>query len=334
MAPRGSARPARDRDPAARCPRPLLAAALLAAASVPAAAQDANIRVHPDTAEARLAHAPFELVRAQDTRFEGDRTQQAMLDFPGGAPMLVKWARAPRGGGTFNNRPRYELAAYRLQKLFLEPEEYVVPPTAIRIVPLAWYRSEVDPRAPATFSDLDQVLVVLQYWLWAVTGEGVYDEARFERDTAYARHLANMNTFCYLIRHNDANVGNFLRSENDANPRVFAVDNGVAFESQESNRGHEWRRMRVDRIPRETVERLRSLTLDRLHRELGVLVQFERSGGRMTAVEPGPNLDPGDGLRREDGVVQLGLTRGEIVDVWDRLQDLLEEVDEGELGVF
>lgn len=281
-----------------------------------------------------MAHAPFELMRAQDTRFEGDRTQQAMLDFPGVTPMLVKWARAPRGGGRFNNRPRYELAAYRLQTLFLEPEEYVVPPTAIRMVPLAWYRSEMDPRAPATFSDMDQVMVVLQYWLWGVTGEEVYDEERFERDAAYAHHLANMNVFCYLIRHNDANVGNFLRSESAESPRVFAVDNGVSFDSQESNRGHEWRRMRVDRIPRETVERLRQLTQEQLQRELGVLVQFERSGGQMAAVEPGPNLDPGDGIRQEDGVVQLGLTRGEIEDVWDRLQDLLEDVDSGDLGVF
>ena len=329
MEPRGRTRPA---PPADRLSP--LSAVLLALASVPASAQDANIRVHPDSAEARLAHAPFELVRAQDTRFEGDRTQQAMLDFPGGTPMLVKWARAPRGGETFNNQPRYELAAYRLQKLFLEPEEYVVPPTALRVVPLAWYRSELEPRAPATFSGTDHVLVVLQYWLWAVTADGVYDEARFGRDTTYARHLANLNVFCYLIRHSDANVGNFLRSEGDAGPRVFAVDNGVAFDSQESNRGHEWRRMRVDRIPRTTMERLRRLTEERLQRELGVLVQFEPSGEGMTAVEPGPNLDPDDGIREEGGVVQLGLTRGEIEDVWDRLQDLLEEVDEGDLGVF
>lgn len=328
MRPRVSARPLRVPRPAS------LSAALLALAIVPASAQDANVRLHPDTAEALLAHAHFELHQARDTRFEGDRTQQALLEFPQGSPMLVKWARAPRGGGTFNNQPRYELAAYRLQKLFLEPEEYVVPPTAIRCFPLDWYRSELDRRAPETLSGTGQVLVVLQYWLWGVTGEGVFDEDRFGRDPAYARHLANLNVFTYLVRHNDANEGNFLLSENSDAPRLFAVDNGVAFDSEESNRGYEWRRLRVDRVPRATVERLRGLSREKLLRELGVLVQFEPVGGGLAAVDPGENLDPGDGIRHRDGVVQLGLTEGEISDVWRRLERLLEEVDSGDLGVF
>lgn len=320
------------RLPVAR--RPLLSAALLALAVGPASGQDANVRLHPDTAEARLAHSHFELVQAKDTRFEGDRTQQALLEFPGGSPMLVKWARAPRGGGRFNNRPRYELAAYRLQKLFLEPEEYVVPPTAIRCLPLDWYRSELERRAPETFPGTGEVMVVLQYWLWGVTDEGVFDEERFRRDTAYARHLANLNVFTYLVRHNDANEGNFLLSENSEAPRLFAVDNGVAFDSEVSNRGYEWRRLRVDRVPRATVERLRGLSREDLRRQLGVLVQFEPAGGRLTAVDPGENLDPGKGIRHRDGVVQLGLTEGEISDVWGRLERLLEEVDSGDLDVF
>lgn len=328
MRPRGSARPLRVPRP------PWLSAALLALAIVPASAQDANVRLHPDTAEALLAHGHFELVQAKDTRFEGDRTQQALLEFTRGSAMLVKWARAPRGGGKFNNQPRYELAAYRLQQLFLEPDAYVVPPTAIRCLPLDWYRREVEPRAPETLPGTGLVMVVLQYWLWGVTSEGVFDEDRFRRDRAYARHLANLNVFTYLVRHNDANVGNFLLSENSDAPRLFAVDNGVAFDSEVSNRGYEWRRLRVDRVPRSTVERLRELSREDLRRRLGVLVQFEPVGGGLAAVEPGENLDPGKGIRHRDGVVQLGLTEGEISDVWRRLERLLEEVDAGDLGVF
>lgn len=336
--PRGIPARRRRRPERAVPPRaPRLAAAVLLLALLPrpgAADQDGNIRLHPDTIEARLAGADFRLVQAKDTRFEGDRTQQAMLDFAGSEPMLVKWARAPRGGGSFNNRPRYELAAYRLQRLFLEPHEHVVPPTVVRSFPLAWYRSEMERSAQETFRGTGQVLVVLQYWLWGVTAEGVYDEDRFRRDTLYARHLANLNVFTYLARHNDSNEGNVLLSEDPENPRVFAVDNGLSFDSERSNRGTDWRRLRVDRVPRSTVERLRALTRDRLRRELGVLAQLERRDGRLVAVEPGPNLDPGDGIRRRDGVLQLGLTEGEISDVWERLERLLERVDSGDVDVF
>ena len=238
------------------------------------------------------------------------------------------------GGGEFNNRPRYELAAYRIQKLFLPPDEYVVPPTVVRCFPLSWYRTALEDRAPETFSGTEHVMVVLQYWLWGVTAEDVFDEDRFESDSVYARHLANLNVLTYLIRHRDANKGNFVVSEDPESPRVFAVDNGVSFRSERSNRGDDWRRLRVDRLPRRTVDRLRGLTPEELERHLGVLVQFELRGSQLVAVEPGQNLDPGDGIRRRDGVIQLGLTEGEISNVWDRLQDLLEDVDEGDLGVF
>ena len=57
------------------------------------------------------------------------------LRSPGRPPYRVKLRRAEPGAEDFNNRPRYDLAAYELQKLFLEPAEYVVPPTALRFVP-------------------------------------------------------------------------------------------------------------------------------------------------------------------------------------------------------
>lgn len=325
---------ARRGGPGSSPPLRWLAAAALLVVATPATGQDANVLLHPDTAEARLAHAHFEVVQSKDTRFEGDRTQQALLDFSQGTAMLVKWARAPRGGGRFNNRPRYELGAYRLQKLFLDPSEYVVPPTTVRCFPLGWYRSELERRAPETISGTGNVMVVLQYWLWGVTDEGVFDEERFARDTLYARHLANLNIFTYLSRHNDSNEGNVLLSESAENPRVFAVDNGLAFDSEPSDRGYEWRRLRVDRVPRHTVERLRRLTREDLHRQLGVLAQFELRGGHLATVDPGANLDPGKGIRHRDDVVQLGLTEGEISDVWRRVERLLEKVDSGDLDVF
>src|SRR5688500_11840023 len=43
----------------------------------------------------------------------------------------AKWKPSAEMGEGFNNQPRKELAAHELQKLFLEPHEYVVPPTTV-----------------------------------------------------------------------------------------------------------------------------------------------------------------------------------------------------------
>ena len=45
-------------------------------------------------------------------------------------------------------------------------------------------------------------------------------------------------------------------------------------------------------------------------------------------------MDPGDGVREKDGVVQLGLTEREIRDVTSRLNDLLKDIDEGKYEIF
>lgn len=322
---------------AGRLPAALAALAGLAAVGAasprPAAAQDANVRWSVEEAERRLALEPFEVAFVRDTRFPGDRTQHAMLRFADGERVLVKLAAAPRGGGTFNNRPRYEVAAYRLQKLFLEEEGYVVPPTVVRSFPLEWYRT-VDADVEPTFGESDDVIVVVQYWLWSVTDEDVWDEARLATDSVYARHIANLNVFTYLARHRDSNQGNIVLSTAEGSPRVFSVDNGLTFGHDRSARGTFWSKLRVERLPGRTVARLRALTLERLRQELGVLAQFELRGDHLERVEPGANLDPGDGVRYEDGVLQLGLTDGEIEGVWDRIEDLVEKVDEGEITTY
>ncbi|HKJ91558.1 MAG TPA: hypothetical protein VJ957_00250, partial [Longimicrobiales bacterium] len=220
----------------------LLSAVLLAGLLAPrvAAAQDANIMLPTDSIEKLLRAAPFHVLNMQGTRFPEDRTQRVTLQFGDSTLIAAKWAKAPYGGETFNNNPRYELAAYRVQKMFLDPLDYVVPPTVLRVVPLAWYRQR-SPNASPTFSGTTSVLVVLQYWLWNVTSSGLWDPDRFASDSVYARHFADMNILTYLIHHNDANVGNLLISKMPDNPRIFAVDNGLSFESEASDRGTEWR---------------------------------------------------------------------------------------------
>lgn len=278
-----------------------------------------------------MRYEAFRVAGFEDNRFSGDRTQIAVLSYPDCMPIRVKWAAAPRSGDSFNNRPRCEIAVYELQKLFLDEGDYVVPPTVARAVPLDEYPRE--HAVISTFSGTGAVVVLMQYWLSNVSGADLYDEDRLERDSVYARHLADLNVLTYLVRHADAGPGNLLISTVEGNPRLFAVDNGVTF-GEICNRPDDWRNMRVDRLPRGTVERLRAISEEELHRALGVLVQFEVRNGRLVQVEPTANLDASGGVRRVDGVIQMGLTGGEIEDVYERLQDLLKDIDEGEYEIL
>jgi len=299
-----------------------------------AAAQDGNYIMRVDSIEARLASGPLNLIDFRGSRAQGDRTQRVTIMFPDSVVMVAKLARAPVNGSAFNNEPRYELAAYELQRLFLDADDFAVPPTVLRAEPLAWLRQH-DPSAEATFSQApNSVVVILQYWLLQVTPENFHDRNRERSDTVYARYLGNFNILTYLIRHNDSNVGNFLISGNAEKPRVFTVDNGLAFESEISNRGFAWRNIRVERLPRSTVDRLRSITPERLRETLGVLAQFEIRTGALARVDRGANLDANRGVRRSGNMVQFGLRESEIRGVENRLRDLLKNVDEGKIKVF
>lgn len=314
----------------------LMAAALLTlVAPAGAGAQDANILFPPDSLEQWLRYADFEVVDSRPSRgLPGERTSRSALQFDNGQMLVVKWAVAPEDGEAYNNNPRYEVGAYELQKLFLEPHEYVVPPTVMRAFDLAWIRT-LEPDVYPTFDDTESVLVVLQYWLFNIGGDQVWDADRFEADTVYAHHLANFNIFTYLAHHNDQNQGNYLISGMEDSPRIFSVDNGIAFNASMSDQGARWRTVRVDRLPRATVERLRALTEAEVRAHLETLAQFRiEPDGTLTQEPPGPATDPGRGIRRTDTTLQLGLTGREIDDVWRRIQRLLGRVDDGDYQLF
>lgn len=300
---------------------------------LPGLAQDSNILYPIADIEHRLRYEPFEIFKIRGSRFEGDVTKRVIIRCPDDIYMQVKWKRAASGGWAQNNEPRYELAAYELQKLFLEPEEYVVPPTVARCWPIEQYQ-RLEEQVEPTFKHTSSVLFVLQYWLEQVRADKIYDKKRFQGDPVYARHLANMNILSYLVEHKDSNIGNFLVSTDPENPRVFAVDNSLAFSSLESNRGVEWKRMRVKRLPKATVERLRKIGKQDLHKTLGVVAQFEIENGQLRPVAAAENLNERKGVRRSDQTVQFGLTASEIQRVYDRLQRLLKRVDSGKIATF
>ena len=65
--------------------------------------QDSNVFQPTDSIEQLLRYAPFKVLNLPGTRSEGDRTRRATLQFSDSSIFLVKWGKAPRGGGEFNN---------------------------------------------------------------------------------------------------------------------------------------------------------------------------------------------------------------------------------------
>jgi cell division protein FtsL len=307
------------------------------AAGQTAAVEDTNILFPVDYIEARLLAPELEIRDVDRARpLEADRSRRVMLGGPDGEPTIpAHWKPVMAPGRGFNNEPRYELAAYRLQKMFLEEHDYVVPPTVLRALPIEEYRrirSATGPTIPGTSA----VLFLLSYWVQNLAVDTVdpFDQDLFDRDEVYARHFANANLLTHLIDHKDGNHGNVLVSMDHANRRVFAVDNDVAFRSETSELGDRWRRLHVDRLPAGSIERLRSITREQLDEELGVVAEFRIVDRHLERVEPGPNLRAGQGVRIREGRVQLGLTRAEIGDIERRITRLLRDVDRGRISTF
>jgi hypothetical protein len=311
----------------------LFAAPLLCALAATAIAQDANITQPIADLERLLAAEPLVITHAEISRpkAKGDITLKADISFGGAPPLRVKLRKAEPGAEAFNNVPRYDLAAYELQKLFIPASEYVVPPTALRMVPRADF-AKYQPDVARTFSNADQVLGVVQYWLQDILViADVFNAERFAADPIYARHIGQLNVLTHLIQHRDSNAGNFLIGKAATGPRVFSIDHGVAFASIDSDRGEAWKDIRVTRLPADTVEQLRAITLPVLEQKLGVLAQWRLEGDRYVAVPLGPNLSVHRGVRREGKDLQMGLTRSEIQAVNRLLGRLLQRIDAGEI---
>lgn len=309
------------------------AAPLFLSLAAAAAAQDANIRQPIPELEHLLSAEPMVITHAEISRpnAKGDITLRADVSFGGAPPLRVKLRKAEPGANSFNNVPRYDLAAYELQKLFLDPDEYLVPPTSLRMVPLADF-ARYSPGVRPTFPGADQVLAVVQYWLFDIQSiPDVYDPARFAADPAYARHIGQLNVLTHLIRHRDSNQGNFLIGKAETGARVFSIDHGVAFESDDSDRGELWKEMRVTRLPADTVERLRKITPELLTERLAVLAQWKLEDGNYVPVAKGPNMSENRGVRRSGHDLQMGLNKSEIRSVNRIRENLLERVDAGEI---
>jgi len=248
----------------------------------------------------------------------------------------VKWKAMPifRLDG-FNNSPRKEIAAFAIQRLFLDPEDYVAPSATMRCYPVASYR-ETHPLASATLDEIDCVLGVASVWVFDVTlPEKAYDEQRFVSDRAYATFMSNLNVFTYILDHRDGREGNFLIANDTNRPQTFSIDNGIAFGPILFNYFvPNWNKLRVAAVRASTIDRLRKVERKDLDYLL-VVDQLQVTDQRMLAPVPsGPVMDANDGATFEDGVVQFGLTTREIDSAYKRIRKLVDAVDSGRIPVF
>lgn len=250
-------------------------------------------------------------------------------------PLDAKWKEAPVGGDGWNNSPRREIGVYEVQKLFLDPEDYIIPPVAARGIEFDAYQAVKD--APTANVDGTRcVYGALAVWLNSATRPvRVFDRELFSRNNRYAYHFSNLNLLHYLVEHRDARTNNFLMSADPDNPKIFSIDNGIAFGGTLFNFFmRHFNKIRVDRLPRRSIDRLRQLRRVDLDR-LGVLSELRAdSEGVLRYVAPGPNLDCNEGNRVRPGIVQIGLKSTEIDAIAVRIQKLLGRIDRGKLSVF
>lgn len=309
------------------------------APALPPAEKPAVVRgpwpVEPGRIEELIRHSDRRLVSREELARGVTGAHRVVWEFPNvDDPVAFKWRRAPAPDlDAWNDSPRRELAAYELQKWFLEPAEFVVPPTAV-------YCGSRETTGGPPSEGFACELGVASLWIErADIPDVLWEPERFGRDATYAHRIADFDVFTFLIQQRDGGVGgfyqgrgNFLADDDERPTRFYAVDNGISFGEWFFNFfAPNWSGLRVAALPQRTVERLRRVTPTDLDR-LGVLVELERrSDGWLVPVEASENFDPAQGVRREGRRIQLGLTRPEIDDVATRLRAVLDATRQGKL---
>ena len=250
----------------------------------------------------------------------------------------IKWKfkkNVPGWVDSFNTSPRKELAAYEVQKFFLDPEDYVVPTALPICIPRDKYMKRAG-YAAATLEGTNCILGLASIWMENVTiPDTLYDESRFLEDPAYAYFMSNFNLLTYLIQHRDGRVGQFLVAKDDKRRQVFSIDNGISFGFWPYNFFiRQWEKIHVPALRQDSIDRLRKIQRQDLD-FLAVIAQFQLNENLVLRPVPaGENLDPKTGAKYIDGTLQFGLTTSEIDDLWERIQSLIAEVDSGKIQVF
>ncbi len=294
-----------------------------------------NIPLPAPELQRRLEREPFNIVDVGHTHGGIMTTEKLTLAFADGTRVDVKWKAAANGGEGWNNSPRKELAAYRVQQLFLDPEDYLVPPVAVRCIPFDTY-GPVDPEPEANLPHARCVYGTLSAWLSNVREpETTWDPARFSSDPRFAYHFANLNILTDLIEHKDRRASNFLISTDEHNPQMFSIDNGIILGGEVYNfLTWHFDHIVVGGLPRKSVDRLKHVTPADVA-ALGVLAELQPDAdGILRLVAATPGVDITEGQRTVGDGIQIGLTRSEIDEMNQRLRAILADVDDGKEQAF
>lgn len=245
----------------------------------------------------------------------------------------LKVKPVPPEGAAFNNDPRKQVAAYALDRLLFDDGEIVVPPTAVRCIPLSALPAPKNSDAEPIdgFHESSCALLLLQLWM---DGVEQFERPKDGAPGATLAALGRLNIFVHLIGHRDSNPFNFLQSKSE--PRHFlSVDNEIAFSGLLFNplpklTGDDWSQIKVDAVSKSLHEALARLTDARLA-SLLVVTELERRGDRWVNVPPRAPIDVTRGAVIEANRVQLGLTEDEVKGIAARRDEVLLRIDKGEL---
>jgi len=245
----------------------------------------------------------------------------------------VRFKPAPDDLDNFDNSPRRELAAYQLQKLFLDEDDYVVPPTVLHCIALE-DDDMLDNLQP--FGDTGCALGVMAYWPDNVI-DHVLDEARAVRDQRYREHLGDLDAFSVLVGQQDRlGRANFLLATDRERPRIFSVDNGLSLDARVNQpirfSSTAWTDRRVEWMAERMAKRLRNVRRHDLEK-LSVLAQLELRRDKIVSVVETAPIDRHQGVRKKGRVLQLGLTAKEITVISSHVGALAESIDSGDLRV-
>jgi hypothetical protein len=244
--------------------------------------------------------------------------------------------------GDLVNEPRKELAAYAVQKLFLDESEYVVPPTAAHCFAVAEY-ARFDGKAKPTLPGTSCILGYTSYWLEGVQtvnaargsgqlgkGQGIWDAELFQRDPEYRQSVEDSNLLTYSINHGDAHGEQFVLQRFPRGLRAYVVDNSIAFRSIKNPMlllRQDWSEIQVPALSRKAVARLQKLTQADFAR-LGNISELELRDGTLVNVRPSaPLASDGTTMTWTGSRLRIGLTKGEIALVETQIKDLLSRPD-------
>lgn len=311
---------------------------------------------HPDApcrtaaeVETLLARPDLEIVAVGNTPAGIQGARVLTLRAPGPHPVVFRAKWRAHSTNTSRNSPRLELAAYGIQQLFLEPAEYVVPPSAPHCFPIEPYRASVDPKAHPTFGAAPCVYGILSYWLEDVQSladaatagwfhgqdRHAFDPALFEKNRSYRDSVADMNLLTYLIGDGDSHPANFVITRDRETPFVYSVDNSMWIELHKNRKlkpQWDWSKLKVPALPRAAVDRLRAA--DERLAAFPPLAVLHVVRGQLVVMSPSPIVRVESGTTWFGHRLAVGLTRDELLGVRRRLAALLARIDAGEIRVY